>query len=525
MKAYQLKIQIKNSHPPIWRRVVVPSGITFQELAEILNITMGWIGYHMHCFEFFRLGISVEMKTDELDFFEDMNEESLDEEETVIDAFLERENNFTYVYDFGDNWEHKVTVEKVLEDCEYSYAKVLKYKGETPYEDCGGIYGYYEMQDILSNPKHSQYREIKEWVGEQLTQKYDLEGINEVLSRQEYGESNVTLKEILTEYSKTDLAEIAKIHHLSGYSKYKKAEVVEFLIKELLSKDVMCRYFRFLNEDEIQFLESENTIRKVSFEDTKYEYLLVGGYAGVYADWGDSVFCLPKEVKAAYQENCTEEWKKESQDIETFLMYFNVAAELYGICPVEKAVELYKRDTGLEKDEFSTRAFLKDIPENKKYFVMQGSQIVLSLYKEKSEYNRLLQEQQGKDFYIPSKEEIECLGRKGYLPFGKNMEQLKSFFMKEGKEEAQDAELLCRTIQFIIRIGGTMEEVLDLLETGFLEYGEIMDDDRQRDKLFHKIEAVWGETNTIVRRGNRETEEKTAGAGDDKVILFPGKKY
>ena len=128
MKAYQLKIQIKNSHPPIWRRVIVPSGITFQELAEILNITMGWIGYHMHCFEFWHLGISVEMKSDELDFFEDMDNESLDEKETVIDTLLERQNNFTYVYDFGDDWEHKVTVEEIVDDYEYSYAKVLKYK-------------------------------------------------------------------------------------------------------------------------------------------------------------------------------------------------------------------------------------------------------------------------------------------------------------------------------------------------------------------------------------------------------------
>lgn len=60
------------------------------ELAEMLNITMGWIGYHMHRFECFYSGISVEMRLDELDFFEDMNTESLDEEEAVIDALLKR---------------------------------------------------------------------------------------------------------------------------------------------------------------------------------------------------------------------------------------------------------------------------------------------------------------------------------------------------------------------------------------------------------------------------------------------------
>ena len=339
----------------------------------------------------------------------------------------------------------------------------------------------------------------------------------------ECGASDVTLKEVLTEYSKSDLAEIAKVHHLSGYSKYKKAELVEFLIRELLSKEVMRRYFRFLSEDEIQFLESENTTRKVSFEDMRYGYLLEGGYVGVYADWGDSVFCLPKEVKEAYQENCTEDWKKERQDVETLLMYFNVAAELYGICPVEKAVELYKRDTGLEKDEFSTMAFLKDVPKNKRCFVIQGSQLVLSLYKEKNEYNKLLKEQQGTDFYVPSKEEIECLGKNGYLPFGKNMEQLKTFFMKEGKEGKEDAELLCRTIQFIIRIGGTMEEILDMLENAFWEYEEMMKNDSMRSRLFHKIENAWKETNTVTKRGNAKKTETSAQTSDDKIILFPGK--
>ena len=48
MKAYQLKVQIKNSHPPIWRRVIVPSGITFQYLSEIIECDYGmdWVSLH-----------------------------------------------------------------------------------------------------------------------------------------------------------------------------------------------------------------------------------------------------------------------------------------------------------------------------------------------------------------------------------------------------------------------------------------------------------------------------------------------
>ena len=42
MKAYQLKVQIKESHPPIWRRVIVPAGLSFSQLSVLLNEVMGW---------------------------------------------------------------------------------------------------------------------------------------------------------------------------------------------------------------------------------------------------------------------------------------------------------------------------------------------------------------------------------------------------------------------------------------------------------------------------------------------------
>lgn len=57
---------------------------------------------------------------------------------TCIDEFLERIPWFTYVYDLGDDWQHRVTIEKILDDWELNYPQVLKYKGDCPIEDCGG---------------------------------------------------------------------------------------------------------------------------------------------------------------------------------------------------------------------------------------------------------------------------------------------------------------------------------------------------------------------------------------------------
>ena len=67
---------------------------------------------------------------------------------------------------------------------------------------------------------------------------------------------SITLHEILSQYRKSDLVEIAKLHHLHGYSQYKKAQMVEFLCRALLDADVMRKYFMYLSEAELELLDS-----------------------------------------------------------------------------------------------------------------------------------------------------------------------------------------------------------------------------------------------------------------------------
>ena len=260
MKAYQLKIQIQDSHPPIWRRVIVPSGLTFSQLSILFNETMGWCGNHLTSFEFFHQKIRIEEDTEEYDMYGWDEYEVLESRETLIDEFLDAEDWFTYIYDFGDYWKHRVTIEKVLTDYDKNYAQILKYKGETPYEDCGGISGYYELLKILENPTHPEYEQMKEWTEQHFAGKFDLEDVNERLKafsfekidlvsdwlQEEY--TDITLKEILQGYTRQQLVEIVKMLHLSGYSNLKKEKLVEHLCVDLLDRDVMQKYFRFLSE-------------------------------------------------------------------------------------------------------------------------------------------------------------------------------------------------------------------------------------------------------------------------------------
>ncbi len=178
MKAYQMKITIKNSHPPIWRRFIVPAGLTFSQLGFVLNEVMGWCGGHLSQFEFYHLGIVVEEDPEDMGW---IDKEVLDSVDTLIEPFMDNEDWFTYIYDFGDDWQHRVEIEKILPEYEFDYPMVLKYKGNTPYEDCGGIYGYYHLLKVLDDPEDEEYEQMKEWVRSMPYDEYDLEQVNREL--------------------------------------------------------------------------------------------------------------------------------------------------------------------------------------------------------------------------------------------------------------------------------------------------------------------------------------------------------
>ena len=186
MKAYQIKITVKGSHPPIWRRCIIPAGITFSQLAVLFNEIMGWKGYHLFAFQFHDLGICVEEIDED---YADMDYDLEEATETLIDPYMEHVKWFTYCYDFGDDWEHRIDIESVITDCEYTHPVVLKAKGACPFEDCGGIGGYYDFLEAIRDPENAEHEEICGWAeatgymedGEYDPAYYDIKGINEML--------------------------------------------------------------------------------------------------------------------------------------------------------------------------------------------------------------------------------------------------------------------------------------------------------------------------------------------------------
>ncbi len=183
---YQIQVALKNFKPKIWRRILVPSNLLLSDFHKIIQTSMGWTNSHLHQFIKDQTYYTVRMKDD--DMWEDMN--SVDYKKMkIFDLLTVEKEKIIYEYDFGDGWEHEIILEKILPvDKKLKYPICLAGKMNCPPEDCGGVWGYAEMIEILKQPKHEEYENIIEWLGDELDPEYfDKEEVNEYLQTKDYG--------------------------------------------------------------------------------------------------------------------------------------------------------------------------------------------------------------------------------------------------------------------------------------------------------------------------------------------------
>ncbi len=173
---YQLKISLKDAKPPIWRRVLVPASIELEHLHAVIQAAFGWTNSHLHQFidgrTFYQPG-------GEDDGFSGM--EVADSIGVPLRNFLRKEKDkIVYEYDFGDSWEHQVLLEKILPaDPEQVLPVCIKGKRACPPDDCGGMYGYFQMLETLEGPDGGEKAELLEWLGGPIDpEAFDLEEIN-----------------------------------------------------------------------------------------------------------------------------------------------------------------------------------------------------------------------------------------------------------------------------------------------------------------------------------------------------------
>ena len=177
-KVYQFHISLKHTKPKIWRRFLVTEDATLEKLHKIIQEVMGWEDYHLHSFEIGGVEYGI--------FNEEWENDFEDEKKVKLaDLKLAEKQKFEYVYDFGDNWEHEIKVEKIFPfDSAVKYPKCLDGKLACPPEDCGSIWGYEELRELKTLPKEKLTEwnvEQLEWLGDYDFEYFSVDEINSVL--------------------------------------------------------------------------------------------------------------------------------------------------------------------------------------------------------------------------------------------------------------------------------------------------------------------------------------------------------
>ena len=563
MKGYQLKITIKGSKPPIWRRVVVPEQFTFCQLHQAIQGAFGWCDYHLHKFEFKKPGLLIRETWEEDDLAESCGCDVL-EEGTQIGTLITENPRFIYTYDFGDTWEHQILMEKEVE-YEYSYPQVLKYKGDNIPEDCGGIGGYYDLLDKLDDPEAEDHDLMEEWACQQGMGEYDLDEVNANLKahpafgqgRAENGQEDAvrepavqehaagkqktgiqdaekpetqkpdprvihTLEELFSRFDKTELLRIAKVHHIGGCDELGKNKLAPALAAALLDSQRMGRFFGTLSDETTAEFEKAAAAGGIEYQGDleALSFLHYGGYCG-FTSLGTAV--VPADVAKAYDEMNTEKFQSDRHYRSQVWACCKAAVYLYGAADAGQ-VETICRAVGCEADAGEITRLCREMKGVWTDFAYWDGRLIDWDLVQADAYKDVLNYQKGKEFYIPSAAQVKEIARTGAVEIKRHIRPLKAFFLAMVGCDEETAREAASSIHHHVRLGTTPKAVEDIME----HFGLNLDSQEKMNGFDEIMEQVWKETRTVGNCGyNRvELDAKTARIDPDAPCpCGSGKRY
>jgi hypothetical protein len=171
-----LEVTLAGSRPPIWRRLEVHSGLTLHELHVVIQCVFAWENSHLYHFLVppggkltqgaMREAIRYHVLPPEPSFGDEGRAGKADEA-MIGRIFNPQCKQIIYEYDFGDSWEHLVTLVKRTPGGDQSHVpRCLEGESAAPPENIGGIDGYYDWLDALHDKEHESHDEAVETLGE-----------------------------------------------------------------------------------------------------------------------------------------------------------------------------------------------------------------------------------------------------------------------------------------------------------------------------------------------------------------------
>src|SRR5690625_3221942 len=163
-RAYELMVTLDLDVYKAVRRLIVPADLEFTRLHKVLQSVFDWDNYHLYNFSFFdEQKQRASVLTSPLDEDWGSDEDMVSIEGRVLSEFMPEYERIIYTYDFGDDWRHEIKLLRVIEEHDKESPYLLEASGQTPPEDVGGVGGFLEFREIMMNPDHPRYEEMRAW--------------------------------------------------------------------------------------------------------------------------------------------------------------------------------------------------------------------------------------------------------------------------------------------------------------------------------------------------------------------------
>lgn len=518
---YQLKITIRGSKPPIWRRVIVPENIAFCDLDDIVEKLFGWT--HSHMYEFYIKDWNMRFTGAPL-----MEEE--DNAEECVDSWMRVGSEIIYTYDFGDSWEHLIQIEKIV-DYEYRSPLVLKAKGPNMIEDCGGIWGFYNcIEEATPFDIEAVNKEFSSWMipiaepieelmgmydedDEEIDSEWEEDFFEEFIDednyvRQIFGDLQ-SLGEVFIQYSKEELVEIAKAHGFRGYSKYGKQGLIEWLVENLLDVQYFQDYILHADKDEIKVFEDAIEYKGIYLsEEMLNRSLFLSTYGGFLPYY--NFYHIPKEVQALYEKCMTDEIRKKREVVQDFYDICYSAIYLYGVLSITDLTAIYNRYMCVNITGEEIQMKVENLISRDNIFVLKNECFMDERLAEDDLYKDVLKEHEKIERYIPdSKEKFLSYGREGIQEPNSDTTFFLEYIMKEANLDYSHAILAFYLVQEAIRMNQD-EELFGIL----MDLGCPMDKKAQCDKAEKMLRKIMNRTRKWDYNGHTWMELNT------KVVEF-----
>lgn len=206
MKAYQIKIELENSTPLIWRQVAIPAQITFADLHAVIQNSLNFQDQHLFVFDLPAYNLKVTNDDQAYKLHAEYKENKAELEKVLgalntdfaqnqlaamrtevhkpcdlkIDQYLQELGKLAYKYSEEDSWEITIRLEQILKDYGFAYPTLLDGEQAAPPEDVRGLSGFYDFLEVYNDPNHPDHAEALKWAKGKQFREYDA---NHITSR------------------------------------------------------------------------------------------------------------------------------------------------------------------------------------------------------------------------------------------------------------------------------------------------------------------------------------------------------